>query len=309
MANNELLTRHKGTRNVYLWSISNSEREALDIMSNFQMTDGNHITKLLFIKNSANDKLRKVRELDETILSILEQADAEQELETVLSRDDRKQELIVKIERCMNKVPKESIETSSVMSSSSPSLLSHNPEIKVKLPKLQISKFDGDIINFRGFWDQFNSAIHSNDSINDIDKFCYSKFFLCDSAESCISGLSLSSANYFEAIELLKQRYGNPQMLINAYMKRFVELPVIKNKNGVFGLRKLYDQVESSIRNLKSLQMDNSGYGTLLVPLLTEKLPFNLRQSIAKKFENDNCELPQMLKILKVDKNLKNLRG
>ena len=55
--------------------------------------------------------------------------------------------------------------------------------------------------------------------------------------------------------------------------------------------------------------MDNSGYGTLLVPLLTEKLPFNLRQSIAKKFENDNCELPQMLKILKVDKNLKNLRG
>ena len=47
-------------------------------------------------------------ELDDTILSILEQEDAEQELETVLSRDDRIQELIVKIERCMNNVPKES---------------------------------------------------------------------------------------------------------------------------------------------------------------------------------------------------------
>ena len=94
--------------------------------------------------------------------------------------------------------------------------------------------------------------------------------FLCDSAKSCISGLSLSSANYFEAIELLKQSYGNPQMLINAYMKRFVQLPVIKNYNDVFGLGKLYDQVESSIRNLKSLQMDTSGYGALLVPLLIE---------------------------------------
>ena len=75
-------------------------------------------------------------------------------------------------------------------------------------------------------WDQFNSAIHSNDSINDIDKFRYLKSFLCDSAKSCIKGLSLSSANYFEAIEHLKQRYGNPQMLINAYMKQFVQLPV-----------------------------------------------------------------------------------
>ena len=68
------------------------------------MTDENHITKLLSIKNSINDKLRKVRELDDTILSILEQEDAEKELETVLFRNDRIQELIVKIERCMNKV-------------------------------------------------------------------------------------------------------------------------------------------------------------------------------------------------------------
>ena len=68
------------------------------------MTDKNHITKLLSIKNSINDKLRKVRELDDTILSISEQEDAEKELETVLSCNDRIQELTVKIERCMNKV-------------------------------------------------------------------------------------------------------------------------------------------------------------------------------------------------------------
>ena len=66
------------------------------------MTDENHITKLLSIKNNINDKLRKVVQLDDTVLSILEQEDAEQELETPLFRGDRIQELIVKIERCMN---------------------------------------------------------------------------------------------------------------------------------------------------------------------------------------------------------------
>ena len=125
------------------------------------------------------------------------------------------------------------------------------------------------------------------------------KSLLCDSAKSCISRFSLSSAKYFQAIELLKQRCGNPHMLINAYMKRFVQLPIMKNNNDVFGSRKMYDQVESSIRNLKSLQMDTSGYGALLVPLLIEKLPFNLRQSIAKKFKNDIWELLEMLKTLK----------
>ena len=55
----------------------------------------------------------------------------------------------------MNKVTKESIDPSRVIVAATPSLLSHNPEVKVKLPKLEISKFDGDIISFRGFWDQF----------------------------------------------------------------------------------------------------------------------------------------------------------
>ena len=64
-------------------------------------------------------------------------------------------------------------------------------------------------------------------------------------------------------------------MLINAYMKWFVQLPVTKNNN-FFGLRKLYDQVESLVRNSKSLQMDTSGYRALLVSLLIEKLPSNL---------------------------------
>ena len=87
-------------------------------------------------------------ELDDRILSILEQTDAEQELETNLSRDDRIQKVIVKIERCMNKLLKESIEPSRVMSSSSPPLLWRNPEVKVKLPKLEISKFDGGILSY-----------------------------------------------------------------------------------------------------------------------------------------------------------------
>ena len=53
--------------------------------------------------------------------------------------------------------------------------------------------------------------------------------------------------------------------------------------------------------------MDTSGYETLLVPILIEKRPFYLQQNIAKKFENDTWELPEMLRILKSDLEAKEL--
>ena len=67
-----------------------------------------------------------------------------------------------------------------------------NNEVKgiaVKLSKLEISKFNGNILIWQGFWDHFNSAIHTKTNILDIDKFSYLKSFLCYSASYIASGL------------------------------------------------------------------------------------------------------------------------
>ena len=95
---------------------------------------------------------------------------------------------------------------------------------KIKLTTLQISKFNGDITTWQSFWDQFNSAIHSNDEISDINKFNYLSSYLCDSAKETISGLSPTSTSYNTAAELLKKRYGNTQALISSFMNKFVTL-------------------------------------------------------------------------------------
>ena len=46
-------------------------------------------------------------------------------------------------------------------------------------------------------------------------------------ANSVISGLSLTSENYEKAIDLLRQRYANPQVLISAHMKKLVSLKIM----------------------------------------------------------------------------------
>ena len=124
-------------------------------------------------------------------------------------------------------------------------------DVKVKLPKLELSKFDGDIINWQGFWDQFLIAIHENDSLADIDKFTYLKLFLSDSALQSINGLSLNAINYKGAIEILHERYGNKQELISAHIQKLEKLPRFKSSNDINGLRKMYDQIVVCVRNLK----------------------------------------------------------
>ena len=50
-------------------------------------------------------------------------------------------------------------------------------------------------------------------------------------------------------------------MLINTYMKMFVPLPTIKKCNDVVGLRTLYSKIESSVGNLKTLNIETDTYG------------------------------------------------
>ena len=94
--------------------------------------------------------------------------------------------------------------------------------VKSKLSKLELKPFDGNILNWQPFWDRFQSPIDSNSSISRIDKSTYLQSFWSPSASECVSGLTTTGENYNEAVELLKQRYGNTQVLINAHLQQFV---------------------------------------------------------------------------------------
>ena len=116
----------------------------------------------------------------------------------------------------------------------------HSPSNPSKTTRLKLSQLepklsDGNILNCQTFWDIFQSSINSNSSISPVDKFAYLQSLLSPSASEYISRLTTTAENYNEAVELLKQRYGNTQVLINAHMQQFVCLSVINSVNDVKG--------------------------------------------------------------------------
>ena len=58
----------------------------------------------------------------------------------------------------------------------------------------------------------------------------------------------------------------------------------ITTRDDVKELRMLYNHVESCVRNLKSLKFDTSGYGSLLIPILKDRLPDEITIIISGKF-------------------------
>ena len=60
-------------------------------------------------------------------------------------------------------------------------------ERNFNLPILEIPTFNGNILKWQEFWDQFETSIHNNESISNIDRFSYLKRYLTDSTLSTIS--------------------------------------------------------------------------------------------------------------------------
>lgn len=84
--------------------------------------------------------------------------------------------------------------------------------------------FGGKLQEWQTFWDSFDSAVNQNEDLADVDKFAYLKGLLIEPARSTISGFALTSANYKEAIDLLKRRYGKKNAIQEAHIQEMMNI-------------------------------------------------------------------------------------
>ena len=119
------------------------------------------------------------------------------------------------------------------------------------------------------------------------------------SAAEAISGLKITSANYTEAVEVLKQRFGNRQQIINSHMDSLLQLPTVTSLHDVQGIRRLYDKIESHVKGLKSLGVKTESYGDLMISLLMQRLPPGLRITVTKKMEEEEWSLDKLLTLFR----------
>ena len=226
-----------------------------------------------------NEKLALLKEFDDKIVLLVEDANIEEEISNSDEIRQNIQRAIVYIDSNLGKLKtrwndgNDSGPSSSLQTSQPNTTGATVPNSTVRLPKLELKHFNGNLVEWTTFWDSYSSSIHENQNLSQIDKFNYLHSLLEKSAADAISGLKITSANYQEAIDILITRFGNQQQIVNTHMNSLLNLPKVANVDDLKGLRQLHDKVESHIRGLKSLGVDSGSFGSFLTPVLLNKLP------------------------------------
>ena len=168
----------------------------------------------------------------------------------------------------------------------------------VKLPKLVPKKFNGDLTKWETFWSSFESSIHLNTTLSAVDKFNYLNTLLEGPALASVAGLKLTAANYSEAIDTLRKRFGNKQQIISRHMDTLLELESVTSSTNIKGLRRLYDQIEFQVRSLKSLEVPLNSYGNLLSSLFMNRLPQELRLIVSREVGEAEWRIDEIMTIV-----------
>ena len=87
-----------------------------------------------------------------------------------------------------------------------------------------------------------------------------------------MSGILLSKENYRVAVEMLKERFGDVQNVVNWHYTELINItPAINNSKG---LRQLYDHIEKHFRRFEALNQDVNQ--EVFISIITAKLPMDV---------------------------------
>ena len=287
------------------------------------VTGGPALEKLHQWKLSLNEKLVKLRTLNDEVLASIEDDAIEEEIEQADVFSERLKQSICHVEQLIsthrNTPPTHgssptttasttttTMATTTTTSTGAASELRPEHRVtpatdagsRVKLPKLVPKTFNGDLTKWEAFWSTFESSIHLNPSLSAVDKFTYLNSLLEGSAMRAIAGLQLSTSNYTEAIDILKKRFGNKQLIIARHMDTLVELASVPSATNTKALRCFYDHVEFQVRSLKSLSVPLSSYGHLLSSLFMNKLPEDLKLIVSREIGDAEWTVDQLMTIV-----------
>ncbi|GBN01000.1 hypothetical protein AVEN_260942-1 [Araneus ventricosus] len=280
----------------------------IELPINERFTKVNKVESLFDLKNQLIEKIDELKKLDNEIEAIIDLNDLEGEL--IASDEYRKNGIScrTKIERCilllekeLNVIPRNEIRNNN--DSNIPEPLERrvvNENNVIKLPRLNISIFSGNCSDWLNFWNSFEVAIHKNDSLSKIEKFAYLKTYLLGTALAAVSGFAITDQNYDSSIALIKERFGRSDLVISCHMNKLLITESVKSASNVTALRKMYDELQIQVRSLESLGVAADTYGSLLCPIVLQKIPeeVNLQYNRQRKL-NELFDINDLLNFLR----------
>ncbi|UYV64832.1 hypothetical protein LAZ67_3002105 [Cordylochernes scorpioides] len=159
--------------------------------------------------------------------------------------------------------------TASSPTTSEVSFASSSHHRTVKLAKIELKKFTGEIKDWLGWWAQFNK-IHVDPTLEDSDKFQYLVQSMSPGtrASKLVDSYPLTAENYPKVIETLTERFGRPELLQQVYVRDLIRLMIDCSSKQQLKVTSFYDELVTHLRALESLKIEARQMSVFIFPMI-----------------------------------------
>ena len=166
------------------------------------LQDGETCTyKLQYLVDEFEKKARNLEKVHNSYINILQESELDEAIEEIdtflMNRQEHKFRVMSKLQ---SKNVSASVDTA-------------EQEEDVKLSRIELLHFDGDILNWKPFKESFTIHIHSKAKMSATTKMTRLIGLLEGEAAEMVKGLSLTAESYKDAWELLEERYGSEEQI------------------------------------------------------------------------------------------------
>ena len=145
--------------------------------------------------------------------------------------------------------------------------------VQVKLPKIELRTFDGDILCWQSYYQSVKVSIVDNSALVDVQKLEYIMRSSRGAAAESVKGFSVVAENYEPILTTIQERFGHSRLILDAHMRGLIHLPSLTSEDAT-SMRVFYDKVVGHIRSIECMgeKYNSEILAPVLVPLIVDKL-------------------------------------
>lgn len=243
-----LLLRARASRDMILRSIRNLETLAQEARSNVEKQS------LFKARYPMLDKyVNQFEAQQQEVLNIMVDSELQDDFYSIdILTTDEMEELSGRIRMVIEAIQTTSNETKQIPCQERVSHMGPT----IALPKIELPKFDGDVVQWCSFRDMFSSLVHNNQNISDIERFHFLKSSLSGPALAVIKSIPLTADNYSIAWDALQKSFENNRLLATAHIDRLFAFSSLKRESTT-GLAAFVNTFRENVAAIKALGIED----------------------------------------------------
>lgn len=160
-------------------------------------------------------------------------------------------------------------------------------------------KFNGDLLKWSDFKERFMLGVHNVDAMPEAYKISHLRNALTGEAAQAMSGFALLEGNYEQLWNALIKEYECKFPTACAYLSKFFALPQMKTITLKAELKRMVNDTNEMLRQLRAMKYPVDGYDLILVHALQQRLNKDCRKKWSEITKgNDNPTIARMLEFL-----------